>query len=216
MPDAPLKLDPARFRAVAIGSSTGAPNLVQKIIAGLPADLPVPILIAQHLPPKFTADMAVSMDRRSALTVVEAQNGLPVLPGTVYLGKGRMHMRIARESGQRAVIRVSEEPAELVYKPSVDELFDACAEVYGRGTLGIVMTGIGRDGLVGAKRLVEIGGTIVTQTKASCAVYGMPRACDDAGISSASLDPDQIRELIHQLSPSYGSGNPALTQGLSA
>ena len=212
MPDQALQFEPGRFDAVAIGSSTGAPNLVQRIITHLPADLPVPIFIAQHLPPMFTADLAVTMDRLSPLTVVEAEDGQPIFPGTVYLGKGRMHMRVARKPGRGAVIQVSEEPTHLVYKPSADELFDACAEVYGRKTLGIIMTGIGRDGVIGAERIVKAGGVIVTQTKATCAVYGMPRACDEAGLSSARLSPDQIRDLIHTLSPSHNS-NVASTPG---
>lgn len=194
---------PSQTRAVAIGSSTGGPNLVQKIIAGLPADLPVPVLIAQHLPPSFTRDLALSMDQRSALTVVEAEDGQPVFPGTVYIGRGRMHMRVTKGLGQRAYIQISDQPTELLFKPSVDELFRSCAKAYGQGTLGIVMTGIGSDGTLGAREIVDAGGKIFTQTKDSCAVYGMPRACDEAGLSSGHLDPEGIRQLIHTLSPSF-------------
>ncbi|GAB4108463.1 MAG: hypothetical protein Kow00105_15620 [Phycisphaeraceae bacterium] len=200
---------PDRFKAVAIGSSTGGPNLVQQIIAGLPADMPVPIFIAQHLPPKFTHEMALSMARRAALTVVEAEQGQPVFPGTVYVAPGRLHMRIVSDSGQRKRIRISDQPADLLYKPSVDELFDSCAQVYGRETLGVVMTGIGRDGTRGAAEIVKAGGIILTQDKASCAVYGMPRSCDEAGLSSASLPPEGLRRAILQLSPSSQPDDPS-------
>lgn len=216
MPQCAPEFELNRFKAVAIGSSTGAPNLVQQIIAGLPADMPVPIFIAQHLPPKFTHDMAITMDQRSALTVVEAEDGMPVFPGTVYLGRGRMHMRIVKSKDKRNTVQISDQPANLAYKPSVDELFDSCAEVYGRSVLGIVMTGIGRDGTLGATRIVKAGGVIVTQDKATCAVYGMPRSCDDAGLSSASLDPEGIRQTIHTLSPSYSSAPQDNITGLSA
>jgi len=203
MPDEIPSFESHRFKAVAIGSSTGGPNLVQEIIAGLPADMPVPILIAQHLPPKFTHDLAVSMDRLSPLTVVHAEDGQPVFPGTVYLGPGRMHMRVVKGPNNRRTIQVSDQPTDLLYKPSVDELFDSCAQVYGRAVLGIVMTGIGRDGTLGATRIVKAGGVILTQSKATCAVYGMPRSCDEAGLSSARLDPNGLRQTIHQLSPSF-------------
>ncbi len=205
MPDKPLKFEPNRFGVVAIGSSTGAPNLVQNIIAGLPADLPVPILIAQHLPPRFTHDLAITMDQISALTVVEAEDGQPVFPGTVYLGKGRMHMRIVKSPGGRLSIRISDQPANLPYKPSVDELFDSCDAAFPGRVLGFVMTGIGKDGTKGATRIVQSGGIIYTQTKETCAVYGMPRSCDEAGLSAGSLDPEGIRLAIHQLSPTFNS-----------
>ena len=162
MPDTPPHFPPNRFKAVAIGSSTGGPNLVQRMIAGLPADMPAPILIAQHLPPKFTHDLAITMDRQSPLTVVQAENGQPVFPGTVYLGPGRMHMRVIKGPDNRPTIRVSDQPTDLLYKPSVDELFDSCAQVYHSHVLGIVMTGIGRDGTLGAARVVKAGGVILT------------------------------------------------------
>lgn len=216
MPQQAPNFPPNRFKAVAIGSSTGGPNLVQQMIAGLPADLPVPILIAQHLPPKFTRDLAVTMDRASALTVIEAEDGQPVFPGTVYLGPGRMHMRVVKNASNRPVIKISDQPAELLFMPSADELFDACAQVYGKRTLGIVMTGIGHDGTLGAKAIVQAGGVILTQTKATCAVYGMPRSCDEAGLSSASLDPEQLRQAIHQLSPSFSAEAVPQRPGRSA
>lgn len=216
MPAEPPQFDARRFRVVAIGSSTGGPNLVQQIIAGLPADLPVPILIAQHLPPKFTADMALSMAQRSALNVVEAEDGQPVLPGTVYIAPGRLHMRVVKVPGKMTTLRISDQPARLLFKPSVDELFDSCAEVYGRASLGIVMTGIGRDGVLGAAKIVQAGGMILTQSRASCAVYGMPRSCDEAGLSAASLDPEALRRAIHQTSPSYSDLPRDHLSGLSA
>jgi two-component system chemotaxis response regulator CheB len=192
-----------RFDAVAIGSSTGAPQLVAKMIAGLPADLPLPIFIAQHLPLSFTESFARQMDRDSALTVVHAEDDMPVFPGTVYVGRGKLHMRVKRGADRSIRVSISAEPVELVYRPSVDELFGSCASVYGRKVLGIVMTGIGRDGLVGAGRMTEAGGVVLTQNRESCAVFGMPRACVEANLSSAELDPEGLRRSILQLSPAH-------------
>jgi two-component system, chemotaxis family, protein-glutamate methylesterase/glutaminase len=206
MPDTIQDFKPGRFKAVAIGSSTGAPTLLQKIICGLPADLPFPILMAQHLPPRFTHDLALAMDHSSALTVMEAEDGMPVLPGTAYLGRGRMHLRVVKARGKRPSLEVNDQPPDLLYKPSVDQLFESCARVYRQGVLGIVMTGIGQDGVLGARQIVDAGGVVITQSKETCAVYGMPKACDQAGLSSASFDPEGLRRAIHQLSPSFATG----------
>lgn len=203
MPDTAIHIEPGRFQAVAIGSSTGGPNLVQQMIAGLPADLPVPIFIAQHLPPKFTRDFSIAMDQQSALTVVEAQDGMPIFPGTVYIGPGHQHMRIRMSPDRKPCVQVSNQPMDLLYMPSVDELFSSCATVYQEKVLGIVMTGIGRDGTLGAGNIVKFGGMILTQSRATCSVYGMPKSCDEAGFSSASLDPEGLRRMIHKLSPSF-------------
>lgn len=192
-----------RFKAVAIASSTGGPSLVDQIVSGLPADLPVPIFIAQHMPPAFTKSFSARLDLNSPLTVVHAQEGMSVYAGTVYMGRGQCHLRV-RGLNQRLVkIEVSEEPKKLAFKPSADELFRSCAHVYGSELLTVVMTGIGRDGTQGAADVREAGGVILTQTKSTCAVYGMPRSCVEAGLSDAQLNPDQIRRTILQLSPQH-------------
>jgi two-component system chemotaxis response regulator CheB len=188
---------------VAIGSSTGGPKLLEEIITGLPADLPVPIFIAQHLPPMFTETLALRMDRNSALSVFHAEHGMPVLPGSVYVARGREHMRVKRTPGSSPTIQISPEPQHLLFKPSVDELFESCAEVYGRRTLGVVLTGIGYDGTIGARAIHNAGGVILTQNAQSCAVYGMPKSCYEAGLSTAQLDIDRIRRAILQLSPGH-------------
>jgi two-component system chemotaxis response regulator CheB len=125
-------------------------------------------------------------------------------------------MRVVKAPDKLPRIRIGDQPTHLLYKPSVDELFDSCAEVYGKASLGIVMTGIGRDGVLGAGKIVQAGGMILTQTKATCAVYGMPRACDEAGLSSASLDPEGLRNAIHRLSPSFTDRPRDHLSGLSA
>lgn len=193
---------PGRFAAIAIGSSTGGPGVVQHILSGLPADLGLPIFVAQHMPPIFTASYSNTLAHASPLAVYHAEDGMPVVPGAVYVGRGHQHMRVVRRAG-RVCLEISPEPTNLAFRPSVDELFRTVAEIYGGKTLAVVISGIGKDGLLGAKQVVERGGVVLTQTRATCAVYGMPRACDEAGLSSAQLDPEGIRQAILQLSPPH-------------
>lgn len=195
--------EPGRFQVAAIGSSTGGPGLLRHIINGLPADISFPILIAQHLPPTFTLQLSQQLANESALMVVHAQDGMEVLPGVVYVAPGRMHMRVKKNHIGKTVIEINDLPAGLFFKPSVDELFTSVATRYGRKSLGIIMTGIGHDGTLGATAIKQQGGIIVTQTQASCSVYGMPRSCDEAGLSDASLDPEGIRCLLQQFSPKH-------------
>lgn len=195
--------DADRFEAVAIGSSTGGPGLLNSIAKGLPADLPFPIFIAQHLPPSFTQLLAQQMAASSPLAVVHAQHDMQVLPGVIYLAPGRRHMRVKRGLGRKVYIDISDQPAELFYKPSVDELFTSVAAIYGRRTLGVIMTGIGQDGTRGASAICKAGGVVVTQSEKTCSVYGMPRSCDEAGLSQAQLDPSDICKLIRQFSPGF-------------
>lgn len=197
------RFDADRFAAVAIGSSTGGPGLLNLIASGLPADLPFPIFIAQHLPPSFTQLLAQQLAASSPLAVVHAQHDMRVLPGVIYLAQGRRHMRVKLGLGRKVYIDISDQPAELFYKPSVDELFTSVAAVYGRRSLGVIMTGIGQDGTRGAGAIHEAGGVIVTQSQKTCSVYGMPRSCDEAGLSDAQLDPPDICTLIRQFSPGF-------------
>ena len=192
-----------RFEAIGIGSSTGGPGLVEKIVTGLPADLPVPIFIAQHLPPQFTPHYAAQIDRSGPLSAHHAEDGMPVVPGAVYIGVGRQHLRVRKTAGPhrpRLELEVSPDPQYLTFKPSADELFRSMVKVYGAKTLVVVMTGIGHDGTEGARAVIEAGGVVLTQSAATCAVYGMPRSVVDAGFSTAALDPDDIRRAILQLS----------------
>ncbi len=192
-----------RFKAVAIGSSTGGPGLVEEIINNLPPDLPMPIFVAQHMPPTFTETFAARLELNSPLTVVHAQDTMPVFDGTVYIGRGHHHLRVRKIGRTSTQIEVNDLPTKLVYKPSADELFRSCAEVYGEKTLAIVLTGIGADGTQGARAVHDAGGVVLTQTAKSCVVYGMPKSCVDAGLSDAQLTPADIRNVIMRLAPSH-------------
>ena len=196
-----------RYHAVAIASSTGGPSVVEEILAGLPADLPVPIFLAQHMPPSFTESFAAQLDRASPLSVIHAEDGMPIFPGVVYVGVGHQHMRVRRIPGGQARIEISPEPQELVYKPSGDEIFRSCATLYGNKTLAVVLTGIGRDGTEGAQAIHDAGGMVISQSAQTCAVYGMPKSCTEAGVSKAQLDPLDIRRCLLQLSPNFHSNS---------
>jgi two-component system chemotaxis response regulator CheB len=189
------------IRLVAIGASTGAPELLRQILINLPADLRVPILVAQHMPPNFTESMALSIARDAPLTVHHAENGMPVLPGVVYIGQGHAHMSIHRAAGSpHPRIRISEEPRDKLYRPSADVLFASANEARPGRVLAVVMSGIGADGREGAQHVRQAGGLVVTQTEDTCAVYGMPKACVDAGLSNASLSPENINRLLLRFS----------------
>lgn len=192
------------YSAVAIGASTGAPGQVEQIMAGLPADLAVPIFLAQHLPPQFTGEFARQLDRVSPLTAVEAEDGMPVYPGVIFLGRGHQHMRVRRVGAGRARIVISPEPVGYPYKPSADELLSSCATVYGGKTIAVIMTGIGQDGTRGAGQVFNAGGMVIAQSPETCAVNGMPGSCVKAGYASHILTPDEIRRLLLQLSPVHG------------
>ncbi|MCC7409681.1 MAG: chemotaxis protein CheB, partial [Phycisphaeraceae bacterium] len=144
----------------------------------------------------------VSLDQMSALSVVHAEDGMPIFPGVVYVARGQQHMRIVG-SRHAPKIQISQEPQALLFKPSADELLRSTAQVYGRATLAVVLSGIGRDGSEGARAVRAAGGMILTQAAETCAVYGMPKTCVELGLSDAALEPVGIRQVIHQLSPSY-------------
>lgn len=199
IPSFPLR----RFEVIAIAASTGGPGLVERLVAGLPADLPLPILVAQHLPPQFTVSFAAQLDRAGPLSAVHAADGMPIHPGTVYVGPGRQHLRVVGQTPQGVHAEVSPQPEYLTFKPSADELFRSCAKVYGSKVLAIVLTGIGRDGTEGARAVRDAGGVVLAQDAVTCAVYGMPRSVFEAGFAQAQLTPDDIQRAILQLSPQH-------------
>jgi len=186
-----------RIDAIGIAASTGSPQWVELILTSLPPDLPCPVFVALHLPPSFTASFARSVGHKAAIHVVEAEDGMPVLPGTVYIGRGHQHLRVIPGRGVlKTHVQVNANPKELLFRPSGDELLRSLATVYRRRSLGVVLSGIGRDGLEGARAIKAAGGTIWTQTKDTCVIYGMPRACDEAGLSDRSLSPQEIAKQL--------------------
>jgi two-component system chemotaxis response regulator CheB len=180
---------------VAIGVSTGGPQALEVLVPELPADLPVPVLVVQHMPPLFTAKLAERLDRHSALRVAEGYEGAAVGPGEVWIAPGDYHMTI--ELGcEGPVLRTGQGPPENFCRPAVDVLFRSAATAYRRGVLAVVMTGMGQDGLLGAQQIVAGGGTVVVQDQASSVVWGMPGAVANAGLAGKVIPLDQIAQEI--------------------
>lgn len=180
---------------VAIGVSTGGPPAVQKILSALPADFPVPILVAQHMPAAFTGPFAKRLDSVCAISVKEAENGEKIRDGVAYIAPGGLHMRLKARLADRSLI-ISDEPKSALYKPSANELMASVGEALGRQALGVMLTGMGNDGVEGAKVLKAKGGRMLAQDEASCVVYGMPKAVVDAGLADEIRDIDEMAAAI--------------------
>ena len=184
------ELLPTRTEVIVIGVSTGGPLALEMMLPTLPPDLPVPVLIVQHMPRLFTGALAERLDRRCALRVKEAYESAMPEAGTIWLAPGDLHMEVVRTvvDGLETVRVCLHQEQPLNYcRPSVDHLFNSAAAVYGAGTLAVVMTGMGADGLAGARRVHEVGGTVLAQDQKTSVVWGMPGRVTQAGIASATL-----------------------------
>jgi two-component system chemotaxis response regulator CheB len=181
--------------AVAIGSSTGGPSALAEVIPMLPADLRVPVLIVQHMPARFTASLATSLDRRSKLRVREAEEGRPLRAGEVLVAPGGKHLEVAMQDSEPFVRLTTQKPVNS-FRPSVDVLFKSLAVSMPGKALCIVMTGMGADGLEGVKAVRQGGGWCIAQDQASCAVYGMPRSVIEGGEADEVLALDAIAARI--------------------
>ena len=186
---------PGRIDAVAIAVSTGGPTALARVIPALPADLPVPILIVQHMPPMFTRILAERLDRACDLRVVEAADGQVVQPGGVWVAPGDHHMTVQR-TGASVRIHTNLGPRENSCRPSADPLFRSVAAAYGPNALGVVMTGMGSDGLRGAEELVAAGSHVIAQDEATSVVWGMPGFVVNAGVADAVVPLGGIADEI--------------------
>jgi two-component system chemotaxis response regulator CheB len=175
-----------RIAAVTVAASTGGPDALARVLTGLPANLPVPVLVVQHMPPVFTKMFAERLDRSSALRVVEATDGMPVTAGTVYIAPGDRHLTVTGR-GSSVTTRLTEAPPENSCRPAADVLFRSVAQLYGANTLAVVLTGMGQDGKRGAEELRTAGAEVVAQDQASSVVWGMPGAVVGAGLAHAVL-----------------------------
>jgi two-component system chemotaxis response regulator CheB len=172
---------------VAIAVSTGGPKALQDVIPRLPRDLPVPVVMVQHMPPVFTGLLAERLDRESQVSVVEAAHGTPLQPGTVYIAPGGRHMVVGKRGAGPVSVQLNDEPPENSCRPAADPLFRSVAAVYGANCLGVVLTGMGSDGCKGAKTLVDAGAEVIAQDEATCVVWGMPGAVVRAGLAAVEL-----------------------------
>lgn len=183
------------YQLVVVGSSTGGPPVVERLVSGLPRTLTTPVVIAQHMPAMFTKGLAERLAQIGAVPVHHADKDMPLERGHVYIIQGGKHGRVHRTPASRLRLEVSDEPATALYKPCVNELFASAAPTTGEATIGVVLTGMGDDGLIGGRELAASRGVILAQEGSTCVVYGMPRAVVDAGIATPGT-PDAILAAI--------------------
>jgi two-component system, chemotaxis family, protein-glutamate methylesterase/glutaminase len=187
-PARPAGHDESAVDAIVIGSSTGGPNALAVLLAGLPADLPVPVLIAQHMPPVFTQLLAERLTALGSLRVYEAKNGDKPVPGGAWIAPGDYHMRLERSGARRQLsVTLDQSPPENSCRPAVDVLFRSAADACGGRVLAIVLTGMGQDGTKGGEILRKAGAAIIAQDEASSVVWGMPGQVVRAGLAESIL-----------------------------
>jgi two-component system chemotaxis response regulator CheB len=184
----PRPRSPRRIDIVAIGTSTGGPNALAEVFPAFPRDFPVPIVTVQHMPPIFTRLLAERLSSHSQIPIEEARAGQRLLAGHGWIAPGNFHMTVTR-NGTDMILGVNQDPPEHSCRPAVDVLFRSVAANYGAGTLAVVMTGMGSDGVLGAKQVREAGGEVIIQDESSSVVWGMP------GLTYASGQADAVYPL---------------------
>ena len=199
----PIRLTDFRVvpEIVAIGTSTGGPDALQDLLPQLPADLPVGVMIVQHMPPGFTGPLAKRLNTISPIEVREAEHGDFVEAGRVYIAPAGRHITVAKHGTNRelkTMICLSDHPLGTLHRPSADVMMASVAEVFGQYSCGFILTGMGNDGLMGMTAIRDAGGITIGQDQASSAVYGMPRVCAEEGILQWILPLSQMKSRILQ------------------
>jgi two-component system chemotaxis response regulator CheB len=199
VPQAPKSVGPVAaphdFDVVAIGASTGGIHALSQFLRAIPQSFQVPILVTQHLPISFMGYFAAQLAVLGSRPCEVATDRMRLRPGRIIVAPGNAHMRVARMSEGWAV-RLSDERSLSGCMPSVDPMFESVAEAFGKRALGVVLSGMGRDGAEGARHLVEAGGRILVQDRESSVIWGMPGAVANAGHASAVLPPDELGRLV--------------------
>jgi two-component system chemotaxis response regulator CheB len=195
-PQAPLRAMPADpIGILAIGASTGGIHALGALFGALPTRIGVPILVTQHLPMPFMPVFARQLGAIARRTAVVAEDGQPLVADHIYVAPGDAHLTL-EPAKDGPVVRLTHGRSSSGCMPSVDPMLASAGAIYGDRALGVVLTGMGRDGVEGASTMVSCGGSVIAQDEASCAVWGMPRAVLEAGLASAVLPPDKIARRI--------------------
>ena len=183
---------------VMLGTSTGGPQALTRLVSALPKDLAAPMVMVLHIPAGYTEALANRLDKVAAIHVVEAKDGLVLTPGLVVLARGGSHVRVERHGSE---LQVMTSPLPIrPFTPSVDELFLSGAQVVGPRGLGVVLTGMGDDGLEGSRAISAAGGLLLAEAASSCVVYGMPRCVAEAGIGAVSVPLEHMaREIVERV-----------------
>ncbi len=184
-----------KYKLVLIGISTGGPPALQEILPKFPSDFPVPIVVAQHMPPGFTKPMADRLDKLCPLKVDEAKEGDILKPGYIYIGKAGSHIKV-KKKGAHIFLNITEEPKDTLYHPQVDIMFETASESLGGEVIAVVMTGMGSDGTEGLKKLKPKNAFVIAQDKETSAIYGMPRVAFESGLVDKVVPLQKIPEEI--------------------
>lgn len=194
----------ARIDVLAIGASTGGPNALAEIFTLLPPELPVPIVVVQHMPPMFTQMLAERLTKNSQVPTVEAISGNELESGKAWVAPGDHHLVLIRR-GSKICTQVNQEPQENACRPAVDPLFRSVADIYGPHSLAVVLTGMGRDGLRGCEAIRAAGGQILVQDEATSIVWGMPGFIARAGLADRVLPlPMLAGEIVRRIRGNRG------------
>ena len=186
------------YKAIAIGISTGGPKTIFEVLPYLPADLNAAIFLVQHMPPNFTSSFAERINENTPLNCVEAKPGMLVEPGYIYLGKGGYHLTLVKKSNGQVILRTPSRPKTL-FMPSADVMMKAVAEIFGPNTIGVIMTGMGKDGAEGMTEIMQYGGTTIAESEESAIVFGMPREVIDRGVAQIVTPSWEIADTLVSL-----------------
>ena len=195
----PLPRSTSKYACVAIGTSTGGPVALSHVVPVLPANFPVPVLIVQHMPMGFTRPLADRLNAQSKLNVHEAVNGMVLEAGSALVVPSGKQIALRRKGGE-VELRLVDDDGGSLHVPSVDTLAEQVADAYGDAAIGVILTGMGQDGVKGLRRLKERGGYVIGQNEATCVVYGMPRAAAKEGLVDREAALDDIPQMLCDLS----------------
>jgi len=180
---------------IALGISTGGPKALQEMLPHLPGDLPVGMLVVQHMPKAFTGPFAERLNKLCQVTVKEAEHGEVVRPGTVYIAPGGSHMKLKSTGGRKTIV-ISDEPSNTIHKPSVDVMMMSVAEAVRGKIMSVIMTGMGSDGAYGMVKIKQLGGITIAESEESCVVFGMPKAAIAKGVVDFVVPLEEIAPTI--------------------
>jgi two-component system chemotaxis response regulator CheB len=192
------ELGQMKWSALVIGSSTGGPAALERIFKTITAPVSIPIFLVQHMPPVFTQILAKRIQEISGIPAGEAKHGEVIVPNRLYVAPGDYHMVLDKSSGSPQLL-LNQEPQRNSVRPAVDSLFESAATIYGSGCLGVVLTGMGEDGWIGAKAIRAVGGGVLIQDRESSVVFGMPGAVFNGGDYDQIGDLTRIEMLLRQL-----------------
>lgn len=197
---------------LAIGASTGGPKALLTLVAGLQLPVPAFIFLVQHIHPKFTRILGRRLGDVSLVPILEAEDGAVIQPGRLYLAPGGRHLTVERVGAAAYRTRLTDDPARHGVRPSVDTLFTSVAETFRSRAVGVVLTGMGRDGLAGAHAIKARGGVVLAESAETAVIYGMPRALAEAALADRMVPIEDMAAAIRQVCLAMaGLPDPALS-----